>query len=148
METNKLFHSNSNKILQTPSASILFFRANLVFLVSKYKGESDLSLCMSSPETCKKNAAAQWRLPTNCATKHVSKSEVGTAQPHFLSSPEVMHRPESDSPLHFDIKNAYRSRTENRMLALGICFPQSYLSLAASLLFVKIAFVLQLIHLQ
>ena len=52
METNKLFHSNSNKILQTPSASILFFRANLVFLVSKYKGESDLSLCMSSPETC------------------------------------------------------------------------------------------------
>jgi len=48
-----------------------------MFFISKCKGESELG-------TCKEDAAAQWRLPTNLAAKHVLKLEVGTAQPHAL----------------------------------------------------------------
>jgi len=56
--------------------------------------------------TCKENAAAQCRLPTNFSAKHVFETEVGTAQPHSLT--EFMHRLRSDSPAHFDIKNTHR----------------------------------------
>jgi len=53
-------------------------------MFSKCKGKLDLGLCSAVHDfgTCKENAAAQCRLPTNYAAKHVLKSEVGTVQSH------------------------------------------------------------------
>ena len=43
----------------------------------------------------------------------------------FLASPKVVHRPRSQSPLHFDSQNTYQIWMENKMLALGVCLPQT-----------------------
>ena len=40
-----------------------------------------------------------------------------------FASTEVMHRPRSDFST-IDIVNTYQFRTEKKMLALGVCFPQ------------------------
>jgi len=65
---------------QTPSASILFFRTNLVCVlnINMYRK------VVHDFGTCKENAAAQCRLPRNFAAKHVFKAEDGTAQPNSL----------------------------------------------------------------
>jgi len=44
----------------------------------------------------------------------------------LFASTEVMHRPGSDSFLHFDIKNTYQIHMTNKMIALNVCFPQPY----------------------
>ena len=41
----------------------------------------------------------------------------------LCESTEVMHKPRSDSPLHFDIMNIYQLRKKYIMPALGVCFP-------------------------
>ena len=35
-----------------------------------------------------------------------------------------LYRPRLESPLHFESQNMYQMRMENKMLALGVCFPQ------------------------
>jgi len=43
----------------------------------------------------------------------------------LFASPEVVHRPRSDSLLHFGVRNILQIRMEKKMLALGVCFAQT-----------------------
>jgi len=56
----------------------------------------------------------------------------------LFASPEAMHRPRSDSPLHIDIKNMNQMRTQNKMLTLGVCFPRTLLERWPQVCHVKI----------
>ena len=67
------------------------------------------------------------RLPTNSAAKHVCKLEVATTQWHSFASTELMQRPRSDSPLHFDIKNIYQIRTEKSNASARCLLPATLL---------------------
>jgi len=65
--------------------------------------------------TCKEYAAAQCQNPTNLAAKHVLKSDdrksVTLRSGRILfASHELIYRPRSDSPLHFDMRNIYHIR--------------------------------------
>ena len=74
--------------------------------------------------TGKNNATALWRLPINYAANQIFKSEVATAQLHFFEGPGKVHRPRSDSLLHFDMRTCSKFVRKNKMQALGVCFPQ------------------------
>jgi len=56
---------------QTPSASNLFFSANLVYDLSFKMWRRFRSWSVHNFRTCKRNATALCRLPTNFAAKHV-----------------------------------------------------------------------------
>ena len=95
----------------------------ICFDPSECRGKSDLGT--RNFGTCKNKAAAQWRHQMKNRIQSQNLSEVATAQRHYFASPEVVHRPRSDHPLHFLILGTYsKSVWQNKMLALGVCFPQ------------------------
>jgi len=86
VETNQLFGINPNLILMQQTCGQLsgmaagskrrasafyFFRTNLLYvpLIEMYRRVTSRSV--DDFGTCKKNAAAQWRILTNLAAKHV-----------------------------------------------------------------------------
>jgi len=96
VETNQFFSSNSNVILtrqtcghQKPSLekSCGNKRRALAFYFSVriwYRHVRQSRIQVHDFGTCKENEAAQCRLPTISATKHVFKSVFGTLRPHSL----------------------------------------------------------------
>ena len=138
METNQLVRSNSNVILtrqtcgqrssrvagskRTPSASIHFsVRIWYVFIIPKGRGQSDLGLCMTSVFAKRMQLhSADFRRILRPNTFLNRKSSL--CRGILFASTKVMHRPRSDSPLHFEIKNTYQIC----MLAFGVCFPQRW----------------------
>jgi len=80
-----------------------------MFWESNCKGESDLGLCTCT--TCQKIAAAQCRLPTNFAAKHVFYSEVGTAQPGLGSWVELIKRQQQQRQTHSFCKSRSCAQT-------------------------------------
>jgi len=126
VETNQLFGSDSKVILTRQTCShrssrvagvkrqalALYFPVRIwyVFLISKYRGESDLDLCMTSVLAKRKQLhSSDFRRILRPNTFLNRKSALCS---HILfASTEVMHTPRSDSPLHFDIKNTYQLRT-------------------------------------
>jgi len=81
-----------------------FERICYMFLMSKCRGDWDLSLCTTSGLACgepQRNEKIRFFLCRN--TFFPRKSPLRIGSPH--ASPEVVHRPRSRSPLHFDIGN-------------------------------------------
>ena len=68
--------------------------------------------------TCKKNAVVQCRLPTNfcvqtlflIGSQHFFNWKSALRSRILFASPEVVHRPSSDSHVHFDFQNIYQIR--------------------------------------
>ena len=139
-EANAVVRSNSNMILTRQTCGhrssrvagskrrALAFSVSIqiwyVFLLSKCRGKSDLGVCMTSA------LAKRMQLHTanfglkNVFGRRIRRKSAMRSCIHFAST-EVMHRTISDFSLRFDIKNTYQIRTENKILALGVCFPQS-----------------------
>jgi len=92
------------------------------FLILKCRGKSDLGLCMTLV------LAKRMRL-RSADFKQILRSNTFLNQKSALcvrilfTSTEVMNRPRSDFST-IDIVNTYQFRTEKKMLALGVCFPQ------------------------
>jgi len=141
-ETNQLFGGNSNVNLTRqicgqrsgmaagtprPSGSILLFRTNLLYVPNIEMYRMVGSRSVHDFRTCKENAAAQCRLPIFQRVwpqDHQVRQNSPLRNGIPFASPEVMHRPRSDSSLHFDNGNISQIRTKNKMLTLGVCFPQ------------------------
>jgi len=73
---------NSTKLVCAHPLAQTKFCTNLVYVLNIETWRKVISRSVHDFGTCKENAAAQCRLPTNSAAKHVLKSEVGTVQPH------------------------------------------------------------------
>ena len=138
VETNKAVRSNSNVILTRQTCSqrscrvagskrraLAFYfsmRIWYVFSTSICKGKLDLGLCVISLL-----AKRMWPHSTDFWFKNLfdrrirRKSALRTRI--LFASTEVMHRPRSYFPLHYDVKNISQI-WKNRMLALGVWFPQ------------------------
>jgi len=93
-------------------------RTPMYSLIQSTPPHMSLSLCM----TFTQNAAAQWRIPTNFAAKQVFKSDVAIAV--------FWQVPKSYTDLDLTLLCILIWRTysrfvrENKMRALGACFPQ------------------------
>ena len=90
---------------QTPSARNVFSRANLhMFLKSKCRGDSDLGLCifwvLANREPLR-NAKFRFFLRATHAFSRKSPVLNGS----LFASTQKVHRPRSQSPLHFDMRN-------------------------------------------
>jgi len=75
-----------------------------MFLVSKCRGDSDLGLCTTSGLAFgepQRNDKIRFFLRRNTFLPRKSPLRIGSPN----ASPEVVHRPRSESPLHFDIRN-------------------------------------------
>jgi len=141
VETNQIVSRNSNVILTRQTCGqrsgmtagvrhrVLAFyfpvRICYMFLMSKCRGELDLGLCCErlcmTSVLLKENAAAQCRLPIlkrvwpqdSSIFKRVWPQDSSALRSSILfASTEVMHRPRSEYPLHFDIRNIQQIRTE------------------------------------
>ena len=87
------------------------------------RGESDLDQCMTSvlAKRIPLHSADFWFL--NVFGRKICW--MSTLRSGILfASPEVMHRPRSDTPLYFDIWNMWQIRTEKLILVLGVCLTQ------------------------
>jgi len=107
-----------------------------MFLMSKCRGELDLGLCTTSVLA---NKMSLWpgdgdhRLGLQnvfgrkiCQTRNWPKR--GGCGIMFSSTEvTVVHRPRSNSPLHFTLETygKFARKLESKMLALGVCFPQT-----------------------
>ena len=98
--------------LSTPSARILFsVKMCYVFFKSKCRGKSDLGLCMSLVVAKRMRLrSANFRFKNMFDRRICQKSALRSRI--FFESIEFMHRPRSDSFLHFEIKNTYQIRSE------------------------------------
>ena len=120
VETKQIVSSNSNVILTRQTcgqysgmaaatkrwALAFYFPVQICykFLISKCRGESDLSLCMSSVLAKRMPLrSAYFRLLKVFGCKIRQKSALRSGI--LFASTKAMHRPRSDSPLHFDIRN-------------------------------------------
>jgi len=90
---------------------------------SKCRVQSDLGLCTTS--------VIAVRMPMrggDFRLKNVFGCKIGQNLPRrdgiLFASNEVVHRPRSHSPLHFDIGTCGKFARKNKMWALGICLPQ------------------------
>jgi len=75
-----------------------------MFLISKCRGDLDLGLCTISElalEEPKRNGKIRFFLRRNTFFSSEFPLRFGSSS----ASPEVVHRPRSKSPLHFDIRN-------------------------------------------
>jgi len=75
-----------------------------MFLISKCRRERDLGLCTSSGFACRepqRNCTIRFFLRRNSFFFRKSPLRIGSRH----ANPEVVHRPRSWSPLHFDIRN-------------------------------------------
>jgi len=82
-----------------------------VFLISKCRKESDLDVCTTSvlaKRTPLRSANFRRILWPNTFVNPKSALHSGV----LFASTELVHRPRSDCPLHFNIKNTYQIRTE------------------------------------
>jgi len=149
VEIKQIVSSNSNVILTQQTCSqrsgmaaggkrralALYFSVRIccVFLMLKYRRESDLGLCMTSVLTkIIQLRSADFRFLNVFGRKIRRKSALRSCI--LFASTEVMHRPRSDSFLHFYIRtqkansygkiNCYRSafayRSHARALAAGL----------------------------
>jgi len=109
---------------QTQSAKKLFFRANLLYvLISRCRRDWDLGLCTTSGLALgepQRNGKIRFFLRPN--TFFSRKSPLRCGSPN--ASPEVVHRPRSQSPLNFDFRTYSKFARKNNFLALGVCFPR------------------------
>ena len=62
--------------------------------------------------TCVKISAAPWQLPKQKRFWPQEKSEFGIAQRSQYASTQKVHRPGSQSSLHFDTEIIWQTRTE------------------------------------
>jgi len=79
-------------------------RISYMFLISKCRGDQDLGLCTTSvlaKREPQRNGKIRFFLCRN--TFFFRKSPLRSGSPN--ASTEVVHRPRSQSPLHFDIRN-------------------------------------------
>jgi len=61
--------------------------------------------------TCEMRTAAQWRLPKKmCFSRRKNRNLTLCSRSLFASTPNV-HRPRSQSPFHFDIRNIWQTRS-------------------------------------
>jgi len=120
VETKQFVNSNSKVILTQQTCGqrsgmaargkrralvfLFFVLICYMFLISKCRGWSDLHLCMTS--------GLAKRVPLHSADLQFSNvfgRKIYQNSPLrsgiFFASPEVMHRPRSHSPLHFDMGN-------------------------------------------
>ena len=93
-----------------------------MFLMSKCRGDLDLGLCTTSGlalEEPKRNGKFR--------EKNVFRHRKNRILPLHFGSPsastEVVYRPRSQSPLHFDIRNTYKFARKINFLALGVYCP-------------------------
>jgi len=94
-----------------------------VFPISKCREESDLGLCMTSGLAKRMPLrSADFRRILRPST--FKNRKLALRSGILFASPEVMHRPRSDSPLQFELGTYSRFERENKMLALGVCVPQ------------------------
>ena len=110
--------------MQPPSASTLFSRAN--FPVLKCRGKSDLGLCMNSELARRMPLRSADFLFWNvfgCKNRRKSALHSGI----LFASPEVMHKPRSDSPLHFDTRNISQIRTAQNRVCWMINFVSGWI---------------------
>jgi len=127
VEMNKLVGSNPHVILTRQTcgerssrvagskyrALAFYFSVRMwhMFLISKYREKSNLGLRMTS-------VLAQRMRLRSANFQQILRPSTFLNQKSALcgrilcASPEVMHRPRSDSPLHIDIKNIHQIRTE------------------------------------
>ena len=125
VETNEVVCTNLNVILTRQTCShhssrvagskrraLAFYfpiRIWFVFSISKCRGESDLGLCMSSVLAQRMRLRnADFRFKNVFGRKIHRKLALRSGIP--FSSFELMHRPRSDSPSHFDIQNTCHIR--------------------------------------
>ena len=86
------------------------FPYDYMFLILKCRGESDLGLCMSSGRVKRmplRGADFRRILRPNSFYNRKLALRSGI----FFANPDLMHRPRSDSHLHFDIRNIWLIRT-------------------------------------
>ena len=127
VETNELVHSNSNVILMRQTcgqrssrvagskrrapAFYVSVRIWYVFFISKCRVGSDLGLCTSSVLSKRmtlRSADFQFK---NVFGRRI-RWKLALRSGILFENTELMHRPRSDSPLHFDINNIHQIRTE------------------------------------
>jgi len=123
-KTNEVVHSNSVVILTRQTCSqrssrvagskrralALYssIRIGYVFLVSKCRGESDLGLCITSVlEKRIRLGSADSRSTKVLGSKFGRKSALPSRI--LFASTKVLHRPRSDSLLHFDTTHQIRT---------------------------------------
>jgi len=99
-----------------PSASILFFRTNLVYVLNiemYFGGECDLGVCMTSVLAKRiQLRSADFRRILRPNT--FLNRKLALCGRFLFASTEVMHTPRSNFPLHIDMKNIHQIRTEKR----------------------------------
>ena len=81
-----------------------FERICYVFLISKFTRDWDLGLCTIlglALEEPKRNGKIRFFLRRNTFSPQILPLRFGSSS----ASPEVVHRPRSKSPLHFDFRN-------------------------------------------
>jgi len=105
---------HSSRVVGSKSRALAFYfpvRIWYVFSISKYKGQSDLGLCMTS--------VLAKRMWLRCASirqilrpNTFLNCKLALCSRILFASTEIMHKPRSHSPLHFDIVNTYQIRTK------------------------------------
>ena len=118
-ETNQLCGINSNVILMrqirgycaSRVAGIkrrpeFYLPVRIWCVVSKCRRESDLGLCKTLVLAKRMRLGSADFRPNLLPSTFVDRESALPSRILF-SSTEVMHRPRSDSPLHFDTKNTY-----------------------------------------
>ena len=126
VETKQIVTSNSNETStrQTCSQrsgmavggkrrallSIFPVRICYMFLMSQCRGESDLGLCMTSVLAQRMLLRSTDFRFLNVFGRNIHRKSVLRSGILFAST-EVMHRPRSDSSLHFDMRNIWQVRT-------------------------------------
>jgi len=120
VETKQIVSSNSNVILtrqtcgqrsglaavSNPRMIVFYFSVRICYMfpMSKCSGESGLGLCMTAvPAKRMPLRSADFRRILRPNTFKNRKSALHSRI--LFASTEIMHRPRSDSPLHFDIGN-------------------------------------------
>ena len=128
VETIEVVRSNSNviltrqncgqrssRIVESKCRAVLVFyfpvRIWLLFSISMCRGESDLGLCMTSVLAKRMRPhSADFRFKNVFGRRIRWKSALRSR--NLFASTEVMQRPWSDFPLHFDIEHIYQIRIE------------------------------------
>ena len=100
-----------------------------MFLISKYRGKSDLGLCMSLGRA-NRMLLRSADFPRNLRPNTFSNRKFALRSRILFARTEVMHTPRFDSPLHFDIRQI---SSKNKMLALAFASSRHARALAAGL---------------
>jgi len=93
-----------------------------MFLMSKCRGDWDLGL-RTFGVLAKRELLRNAKFWFFLRAKHIFFRKSPLRNGSLFASKKIVHRPRSQSPLHFDIRNIYQLHSE-KSRAFGVCFLQ------------------------